>query len=325
MNNNDSVKWLSILADIITICSMVFAIANYDNAFACILIIIIIALDVWNHLLNRKMNKTNKMISDLKKKHKEEELSMKKQIDNYKEQVENFKRQIYRIRQDMRDGKISSDLIINKFLDEVDNQKVCYEIMDVNVDIIFDEQKPFLDVCYCWIIKGRNPSKTDVLRELSFLIAGDSIVRNYEDLKVGTYIKTRNGNWQQVKHYIRGGDSLKVLTLEFGKCEIKPLRSFEIKYTYTWPNCYAKIGGDIFSFGTNTFSSIDPYSLIIRIESDKQCFSSADLQIRSIRNGKTNETYSELEVIESAGRHIVTHTLPSSCDSDRSIYIVLRE
>lgn len=82
-------------------------------------------------------------------------------------------------------------------------------------------------------------------------------------------------------------------------------------------------GGDVFSFGSNTFSSTKPYDMSIKVHADKRCFSFARLQIRNkLDEYDCKSDFSELEVIEAGGENIVTVSLPAS-EKDRAIYISL--
>ncbi len=98
---------------------------------------------------------------------------------------------------------------------------------------------------------------------------------------------------------------------------------YDVKYV--WPRSYVADGGDVFSFGSNTFSSTEPYTLSIKVHGNKKCFSSARQEIRNVQdaNNIKNE-FSELSIIEKDDENIVTTLLPAS-EKDRAVYISLAQ
>lgn len=202
---------------------------------------------------------------------------------------------------------------INKFLN--------YIRIGVDVFISYKENERFYDVIYCWEITGQNISCEKTLSELNFLISGDSNIKNNEELNMKIEMDV-NGKWRRINGNIRGGDKIKLLNIQFGDYTVAPNDVFRVKFSYVWTHSYCA-EGDKFSFGGNTFSSVNASGMNIKIRANKRCFNYAKLEVReSLEGRKRKIDYQDIDIVRANEENVVTVSLPKS-ETNRAIYIIL--
>lgn len=330
-NSNDTYgklnNCLSILANLVTIGVPVVTYFTFKNALLYIVIIFLVATIARNWFITNKLKKIEEKFSSFQRLYQKNVLSASDQIaiDNLKKQNDSYKSRLQRIHEDLVEGKISSDILINYYIDEVDSQFVHFEKMEIDAFVNYIQGSRLYDVTYSWNVLGYNPSSDKVLSKLCFIISGDSVIKNNNELKMKIEIKKANGKWQKINGYISGSDRVKYLNVVLNDYAVSPNRSFNIRFSYTWPCSYAADGGDVFSFGSNTFSSTNPYQMNIKIHADRECFSSAKLQVRNSSDEYDSKNhFSELDIIEKDGENIVTVSLPAA-ETNRAVYISLAQ
>lgn len=330
-NSNDTYSkfdyWLSMLANLVTIGVPIVTYFTFKQALLYIVIILLIVTIARNWFITHKLKKIEEKLLSFQRLNQQNVLSASNQItiDNLKRQKDSYKSRLQRIHEDLVEGKISSDILINYYVDEVDSQFVCFEKMEIDAFVNYIKGSRLYDVTYSWNVLGHNPSSDSVLSKLCFIISGDSVIKNNNELKMKIEIKKTNGKWQKINGYISGSDRIKYLNIVLNDYAVSPNRSFNIRFSYIWPRSYVADGGDVFSFGSNTFSSTIPYQMNIKVHADKECFSSAKLQVRNISDEYDSKNhFSELDIIEKDGRNIVTVSLPA-VETNRAIYISLAQ
>lgn len=305
---------LSIISNIITIGTPIVAYFAINEIFMCVTVFFLALTIVRNILLNRKLRKLRDRLSSLPNTEENNEIL---QIA-YKK----INGQLERIRKDLLDGKAPSDILMNNYIMEVDNQLVTFTEMKIDVNILYVEKEKLFDVEYTWNVVGINPSDNIPLSQLNFLISGDSIVTDNTELGMKIEI-LKYGKWHEVKGYLNGSNKIKYLHIKLDHYSILPNHTFEIRFSYTWPRSYNFDGGDTFSFGSNTFSSTKPYNINIMIHANKACFNSATSQIRTkLNEDEFEDQFFELDVVENQSENIVSALLPAS-QKGKTIYISL--
>lgn len=292
---------ISVISNIITICTPIVTYFTVNEFFIYVTVSFLVVTIIRNFYLSYKIKRGNVILQ--KDKNKLEE-------------------QLERIQNDLLSGKAPSDILVNYYIMEVDNQLVTFTEMKIDVNILYMEKAKLFDVKYTWDVIGSNPSNEKPLSQLNFLISGDSIITNNEELGLKIEI-LKSGKWQEVKGYLNGSAKIKYLHIEFDHYSILPNHHFEIRFSYIWPRSYNADGGDTFSFGSNTFSSTKPYDIGIKIHAHKACFGSASSQIRTkLDEGKYKDQFYELDIVENELENIVSVPLPASQES-KTIYISL--
>ncbi len=320
--------WSSVIANIITICVPIVAYFKANDIVLYIISFLLLLTVARNIYEGCKLSKIKtELLKFHEEKEKQSELISKKQdtIINLMKENESYKKKLQRIHDDLIAGKVSSDILINYYISDVDSQYVKYIKMEIDAHIIYIMDSKLYDVKYVWSIEGQNPSQENVLSKLSFIISGDSVVKNNAELGLKVELKKSNGDWKEVMGVISGSDKIKYLHINLDDYAVLPNYPFNIRFSYIWPRSYVADGGDIFSFGSNTFSSTEPYDLFVKVHGNKKCFSSARQQIRNVLDSNNiKNQFSELNIIEKDDENIVTALLPAS-EKDRAIYISLAQ
>ncbi len=302
--------WISMIANLITIGTPITTYFIANNVFLYVAVVFLLITIVRNILKEHKIEQ-----------YKNEIILLKNSIEVLNQENTGYENRLNRVQKDLLSGKVSSDILINNFIDEVDNQYITYISMNIDAHIIYQEKAKLYDVRYLWSVNGHNPSKEDVLSELCFIISGDSIIKNNNELEAIAEIKRSNEKWEKVNSYINGADKIKYLHIDLGNNAILPNHHFNIRFSYVWPKTFNAEGGDVFSFGNNTFSSTDPYDLFITVHGNKKCFSSATQQIRDmIDKNDIKQQYAELRIFEKDEENYISTSLHKS-ENNRAIYI----
>lgn len=326
---------LSIISNVITICTPIVTYFTINEFFIGVTVVFLALTIVRNIFLSYKLRKATGRLSLLHNTKEENDILQKdkKMLEDQLECAQNendilqkdnkkLEEQLERIRRDLLDGKAPSDILVNYYIMEVDNQLVTFTEMKIDVNVLYVEKAKLFDVKYTWNVTGINPSNDIPLSQLNFLISGDSIITNNAELGLKIEI-LRSGRWQEVKGYLSGSTKIKYLHIEFEHYSILPNHHFEIRFSYTWPRSYNADGGDMFSFGSNSFSSTKPYDINIKIHANKACFNSARSQIRSkLNESDYKDQFYELDIVENQSENIVVVPLPASQEG-KTIYISL--
>lgn len=325
--------WISMIANLITIGTPITTYFIANDVFLYVTVVFLLITIIRNILKGYKLSQCKVKLYKADKKNKElnnnieiinnKNQELKSKIDYLNNENRGYNIRLNRIRDDLISGKVSSDILINYFIDEVDNQFVKYFKMNIDAQVVYKENEKQYDVKYIWRVDGQNPSNEKELSELSFVISGDSIVKKNEELGMRAEIKKANGEWKEVNTYINGADKIKYLHINLKEHPILPSQLFSIRFSYVWPKSYFAEGKDVFAFGNNTFSSTDPYDLYITVHGNNKCFTTATQQIRAmINNNDVQQQFSELVIIERGEENYVTTSLPKS-ENNRAIYISL--
>lgn len=306
----EKITWkdiISILANVIAIITFVITYFTEEKLFKIIAIIcgiaIYVVLFVKNRELTKQLQKSQDHINDLEETNRKNNTIMQ------------------RIADDIINGKVSSELMIICYMEERINRFLNYIKMGVDVFINYVENEKNFDVRYCWQITGQNISCEETLSELNFLISGDSNIKNNNELNMTAEIEVNN-EWRRINSNIKGGDRIKLLNMQFGDYAIAPNDVFKVRFSYIWPHSYCA-EGDKFSFGGNTFSSVNTSGMNIKIRANKKCFNYAKLEVReNLDAGEYKTDYQDIDIVEVNGENVVTVPLAKS-EKNRAIYIIL--
>lgn len=302
---------LSIISNIITIGTPIVTYFAINEIFMGVTVFFLALTIVRNIFLNCKLRNRLSSLPNTEENNEALQTAYNK-----------LKDQLDRIQKDLLDGKAPSDILVNNYIMEVDNQLVTFTEIKIDVNVLYVEKEKLFDVKYTWNVAGVNPSDSIPLSQLDFLISGDSIVTDNTELGMKIEI-FKSGKWQEVKGYLDGSNKIKYLHIKLNHYSIFPNHTFEIRFSYTWPRSYNFDGGDTFSFGSNTFSSTKPYNINIKIHANKACFNSATSQIRTkLSEGKFEDQYFDLDVVENDAENTVSALLPASQEG-KTIYISL--
>lgn len=312
---------ISFFANIVAIISFVITYFAEEKNFKLVAIIFIIVLDIFILIKNRELTKKNVELQQIKN-------NLTKQLEQTQKDLEELEKIniksnaiLQRIVDDTINGKVSSELMISYYTKERMSKFTNYIKMGVDVFISYIENEKLYDVTYCWEITGQNISCEELLAELNFLISGDSNIKNNDELNMQIEIEV-NGKWRSINGNISGGDRIKLLNIQFGDYAVAPNEVFKVKFSYIWPHSYCA-EGDKFSFGGNTFSSVNTSSMNIKIKASKECFNYAKLEVReNLDGGECRKNYRDIDIVEANGENVVTVSLPK-CEVDRAIYIIL--
>lgn len=306
----EKITWkdiISILANVVAIITFVITYFTDEKLFKIIAIICGIVLYVFlfvkNRELTKQFQKRKKYIDDLEKTNRQNNTILQRIVD------------------DIINGKVSSELMIICYMEERINRFLNYIKMGVDVFIDYVENEKFFDITYCWEITGQNISHEETLSELNFLISGDSSIKNNDELNMTAEIEANN-EWRRINANIKGGDRIKLLNMQFGDYAIAPNDVFKVRFSYVWTHSYCA-EGDKFSFGGNTFSSVNTFGMNIKIRANKKCFNYAKLEVReNLDTGEYKTDYQDIDIVEVNGENVVTVPL-AKLEQHRAIYIIL--
>lgn len=306
----EKITWkdiISILANFVAIATFVITYFAEEKLFKTIAIICGIAIYVFlfvkNRELTKQLQKNKKHVDELEKTNRQNNIILQRIVD------------------DIINGKVSSEVMIICYMEERINRFLNYIKMGVDVFIDYVENEKFYDVIYCWEITGQNLSREETLSELNFLISGDSNIKNNDELNMTAEIEVNN-KWRRINTNIRGGDRIKLLNMQFGDYSTAPNDVFKVRFSYIWPHSYCT-EGDKFSFGGNTFSSVNTSGMNIKIRANKKCFHYAKLEVReNLDLGECKKDYQDIDIVEVNGENVVTVPLAKS-ETNRAIYIIL--
>lgn len=318
-NNNSKISnSLSDIANLVTLATFAITYFTVKQALVYVTSLLVLVTLVRNYIVNCKLKKM-KLDFEISN----DELHNKLDLSENKNQ--SLENKIEQIHNDLISGKSPSDILINYYIFEVDNQFVNIEKISIDAFIQYEKKAKLYGVIYSWEIKGSNPSLDKPLSKLSFIISGDSVINDNNELNLKIEMLNANNTWQEIRGYVNGSDKIKYINIDLKNYAILPNRSFQIRFSYIWPRSYVADGGDVFSFGSNTFSSTKPYEMCINVHADKLCFSAARMTLRTkINEFECKEDLSELQVIEMNSENIITVTLPP-IQTDRACYITTRQ
>ena len=289
---------VAIITDIVI--SLLVTYFSNNGILICILIVAVLVVTMWIFNL---IGKNKKMLE---------------YIDEVEKKCESLQNTISNTRTELSEGKRPTDIIISSFNEQVNNPFASYSSINIDIDIKYAKDNDFLDIEYSWNIYGYNASLKTSLKSIIVAIDGDYPIRNNDDLKLQTYIILRNGESKELAYNIWGDSKMKYLQICFNEYSINPNQPFHIFFSYIWIKSY-NVRGDTFSFGKGM-----KYSMKIKIESDQECFSAANLQTKMINDTENIEEYAPLTVTKASGKSSTTTTIPSAnLNLDKAIYIIL--
>lgn len=299
----------SILGNAVAIITFIFTYFINVNVLKLIAIILCVTSYVFLFIRNKRV--TNELRKN------------KTHIEELKKDNTRINNSLQVIVDDIIDGRFSSELMGLCFGEERKNKHINYLGMKIKVFIDYIENNPYLDVKYCWEIKGQNISDSQNLNDLYFIISGDANIINNNDLNMITEIERDDGDgWIRLNHSISGGVRIKLLNIQFGNHIIEPNQTFKIRFSYVWAKSYCA-AGDRFSFGANSSSLIHTPQMNIEIESSKKCFKNALLEVRNQDNEEEYRIeHQKLCIVEREENEVATASL-SQCQNKRAVYVIL--
>lgn len=277
-------EFISIIADILTVISIIGVYFNNDNMLIYIVIVILLLVsDIFLFLHSRKIKKQNMSIN-------KENLEMKELL------------------QSLRDNVFMGQMAAHTFMqylpykkDENKNKKFNYFSVNCYINIIYDEvnlEQDMFDVEYKWEYRGRNISASP-LKYMSFRIAGDSMIRDNTKLKLKAKIKVDNKSVDVSAIVIEDNLRIKLIQVDFGDYAIRPDMDFELKLEYIWEKSYNKFG-DMFSFDLTNHPDGKSESMQIQIKTHQNIMGYVMVFIKDIKGKElqNNEIMNKLDIIK---------------------------